>query len=247
MTAVITLEKLTKSYGNEPRDHRRRPRGRAGRDLRLPRSQRRGQDDDDPDDARPDPADQRPGARLRHRVDGRPGRDPPADRLHPRRVRALRPPDRQADPRVLRQPARRRRPGVPGVAGRAVRPRPEPSGSRTTARATSRRSGVDRRAPAPARAAGPRRADVRPRPARPADVLRDAARGGRRRRDRLPLVATSCPRSRRPATGSRSSATAGSSKLDTVDGLRDLAHHQVELRFAGPVPAATFEAIPGVS
>ena len=36
-------------------------------------------------------------------------------------------------------------------------------------------------------------------------------------------------------------------KLDTVDGLRDLAHHQVELRFAGPVPAAEFEALPGVS
>jgi ABC-2 type transport system ATP-binding protein len=36
-------------------------------------------------------------------------------------------------------------------------------------------------------------------------------------------------------------------KLDTVEGLRDLAHHQVELRFAGSVPAAAFEAIPGVS
>ena len=36
-------------------------------------------------------------------------------------------------------------------------------------------------------------------------------------------------------------------KLDTVDGLRDLAHHQVELRFAGAVPVAEFEALPGVS
>jgi ABC-2 type transport system ATP-binding protein len=36
-------------------------------------------------------------------------------------------------------------------------------------------------------------------------------------------------------------------KLDTVEGLRDLAHHQVELRFAGVVPTATFEALPGVS
>ncbi len=36
-------------------------------------------------------------------------------------------------------------------------------------------------------------------------------------------------------------------KVDTVEGLRDLAHHQVELRFAGPVPAAAFEALPGVS
>jgi ABC-2 type transport system ATP-binding protein len=36
-------------------------------------------------------------------------------------------------------------------------------------------------------------------------------------------------------------------KVDTVDGLRDLAHHQVELRFAGEVPAAEFGALPGVS
>ena len=36
-------------------------------------------------------------------------------------------------------------------------------------------------------------------------------------------------------------------KVDTVEGLRDMAHHQVELRFSGPVPTAAFEAIPGVS
>ena len=36
-------------------------------------------------------------------------------------------------------------------------------------------------------------------------------------------------------------------KTDTVEGLRDLAHHQVELRFAGPVPAAEFASLPGVS
>jgi ABC-2 type transport system ATP-binding protein len=36
-------------------------------------------------------------------------------------------------------------------------------------------------------------------------------------------------------------------KVGTVDGLRDLAHHQVELRFAGPVPSDTFAELPGVS
>ncbi len=36
-------------------------------------------------------------------------------------------------------------------------------------------------------------------------------------------------------------------KLGTVDSLRDLAHHQVELRFAGPVPSDTFAHLPGVS
>jgi ABC-2 type transport system ATP-binding protein len=36
-------------------------------------------------------------------------------------------------------------------------------------------------------------------------------------------------------------------KVDRVAALRDLAHHQVELRFAGAVPAAEFAALPGVS
>jgi ABC-2 type transport system ATP-binding protein len=36
-------------------------------------------------------------------------------------------------------------------------------------------------------------------------------------------------------------------KVGTVDALRDLAHHQVELRFAGEVPAAEFAGLPGVS
>jgi ABC-2 type transport system ATP-binding protein len=36
-------------------------------------------------------------------------------------------------------------------------------------------------------------------------------------------------------------------KTGTVEGLRDLAHHQVELRFAGPVPSDTFAELPGVS
>jgi ABC-2 type transport system ATP-binding protein len=36
-------------------------------------------------------------------------------------------------------------------------------------------------------------------------------------------------------------------KVGTVDDLRDLAHHQVELRFAGEVPVAAFQVLPGVS
>jgi len=36
-------------------------------------------------------------------------------------------------------------------------------------------------------------------------------------------------------------------KLGTVDGLRDLAHHQVELRFTGAVPTEAFINLPGVS
>ena len=36
-------------------------------------------------------------------------------------------------------------------------------------------------------------------------------------------------------------------RVDRVDALRDLAHHQVELRFAGDPPAEQFRALPGVS
>jgi ABC-2 type transport system ATP-binding protein len=36
-------------------------------------------------------------------------------------------------------------------------------------------------------------------------------------------------------------------KVDRVEALRDLAHHQVELRFSGAVPLAAFSALPGVS
>jgi ABC-2 type transport system ATP-binding protein len=36
-------------------------------------------------------------------------------------------------------------------------------------------------------------------------------------------------------------------KVDRVEALRDLAHHQVELRFAGEPPVAAFSGLPGVS
>jgi ABC-2 type transport system ATP-binding protein len=36
-------------------------------------------------------------------------------------------------------------------------------------------------------------------------------------------------------------------RLDTVEGVRAIAAHEVELRFAAPVPAAAFEAIDGVA
>jgi ABC-2 type transport system ATP-binding protein len=36
-------------------------------------------------------------------------------------------------------------------------------------------------------------------------------------------------------------------RVDRVDALRDMAHHQVELRFTAPAPKAEFEHLPGVS
>jgi ABC-2 type transport system ATP-binding protein len=34
-------------------------------------------------------------------------------------------------------------------------------------------------------------------------------------------------------------------RVDRVEALRDMAHHQVELRFAGPVPTGEFSDLPG--
>jgi ABC-2 type transport system ATP-binding protein len=36
-------------------------------------------------------------------------------------------------------------------------------------------------------------------------------------------------------------------KVGSIESLRDIAHHEVELRFAGDVPSAAFAALPGVS
>ena len=116
----------------------------------------------------------------------RSGGHPPSRRVHPRRVRALRPPHRRPDDPVLRQPARQRRPGVPGAPDRAPRHRPQPQvqGALEGQQAEDR---ARHRAPAPAGPADPRRADVRPRPPRPADLLRDRPRGEGRGPLRLPL------------------------------------------------------------
>ena len=103
MTAVIETERLTKAYGEHRGHHRARPRGRRGRDLRVPRAERRRQDDDDARPARPHPADLRPRRGVRHRDDRRSGRDPPTGRLPARRVRPVRPADRRPDDHVLRR------------------------------------------------------------------------------------------------------------------------------------------------
>ena len=117
-----------------------------------------------------------------------PGRDPSTGRLPARRIRPVRPPDRRPDHRVLRQPARRHRPGLRRAADRHARPRPEPALPRVQ-QGQQAEGRADRRAPAQAGPADPRRADSGPRPARPADVLRARPRGARGGPHGLPLVA----------------------------------------------------------
>ena len=186
MTAIIQTEQLTKSYGSH--------RGIVDVDLTVEQGEvfgflgpnGAGKTTTIRVAARPDPPDERAGDRLRHRDDGRPGRDPPADRVSARRIRPLRPADRRPDAGILRKPSRRRRPDVPGLADRALRPRPEPAlqGVLQGQQAEGR---PRRRAPAPAGPARPRRADGGPRSAGAADVLRGPARGRGRGPDGVPL------------------------------------------------------------
>ena len=103
------------------------------------------------------------------------------------------------------------------------------------------------RAPAPAGAADPRRADVRPRPARPADLLR--ASSARRAAEGRSVFLSSHILSEVERTCDRVAIIRDGVlvKVDRVEALRDLAHHQVELRFVDAVPAAAFAGLPGVS
>ena len=124
----------------------------------------------------------RAGPDLRHRDDRGPRRHPSPDRLPAGRVRPLRPAHRRPDDRVLREPARRCRPRLPGLDHRASRRRPvaEVQGVLQGQQAEDRPGD---RAPAPAGAADPGRADLRAGSARPADasttLLREARAEGR--------------------------------------------------------------------
>ena len=129
-------------------------------------------------------------------------------------------------------------PAYQAALDRAARHRPEPQ----VQGALQGQQAEDRprhRAPAPAGAADPRRAHVRPRPARPADVLRAGPRGPAEGRSVflsshiLSEVERTCDRVAIIRDGQLV-------KVDRTEALRDLAHHQVELRFTDTVPVAAF-------
>ena len=148
--AAIETRGLSKRYGRVGRGARaRRPvdRGRRGRDLRLPRAQRRRQEHDDPAAARLPPPDGRRGRRPRPRHRARLGRDPAARRLPAGRHRVLGRPDRRATARRARRALRAgRRSAAPSwPSGSSCRPRRSAARCATTRAACARSSASSRR------------------------------------------------------------------------------------------------------
>ncbi len=127
---ALVIDRLVKRFGPVRRARRDGLPGRAGPDLRLPRRERRGQDDDDPDRPRPAPAG-RGFDDLARDADGRPA--PPDLGLPARGARALPADDGPRPARLLRRAVRRRalatRPGrsTNGSSGCAS-PRPPGAG-----------------------------------------------------------------------------------------------------------------------
>ena len=163
---VISVRGLRKSYGELEAVRGHRPRGRSRRDLRLPRAERRGQDDDGRDPRGLPRAHRRRGHGARRRPGARADRDwrerigivlqesrhaPGADRAGvARALRRLLPraARRGRDDRARRAHGEGRRPGRPAVGRPAAAPRRGArarSATRSCCSSTSRRPASTRR------------------------------------------------------------------------------------------------------
>ena len=167
---------------------RPRPRGRARRGLRLPRPQRRGQVDDDAPAARPDQADRGLGDAARARQ--------PRQSLEIRRRVGFLPGDFALYPKLTGAAMLDYLAELRGGVDRRVRDelaeRFDAAARPPGARALDRQPPEARADPgvhARARAADPRRADRRARPAGAAELPRAARRGRGAGPDRVPLLA----------------------------------------------------------
>ena len=244
MTAIIQTERAHQDLRVPPRDHRRRPAGRRGRGLRLPRAQRGGQDDDHPHRPRPDPPDEWAGAGVRDRIErGSDQRSIAGSATSPASSRC-----------TTASPAARRstyfanlRGGVDQAYQASLIERFEIDPSRKFKELLEGQQAEDRpghRPAAPARAADPRRADLRPRPARAAELLRAACARRRRRVGRSSSPATSSRRSSGRATASRSSATGASSRSTAWRPCATWPTTRWSCGSPGPVPFEEFRACP---
>ena len=220
--------------------------GAGGIDLRLPRQERRRQDDDDQGPARHGAADQRRGARASARA----GRATPASRSAgaPRfvsdekdlydymTVGEMIPFTRPFYPQWRADLEQQYLPQVRA----AGRPRHQGPVARHAHQARAAAGAVPRR-----RAADPRRADLGPRSGDGRRRAAGARRPRRRRGDRrCSSRRTRSPKSIRSPITSRSSIAAGRCVAGALDDLR-AQYQRVQLVFEGDAPDVTFHA-PGV-
>ena len=127
VSCAIDVRGLTRRFGIVRRGQGPVVLREAGRDLRLPRRQRRRQVHDDPHAVRVVEANDRHGARRRHRRQPRSRRREAPHRLHVAEVLALRGADRRSEHPVLRRhlrTARRRFEATARVRARHGGPRP---------------------------------------------------------------------------------------------------------------------------
>ena len=179
-----THQALRRLHGGRPR----RPPGRGGRALRLPRPERRREVHDAPDALRHPRADRRDRTRARHRPPAGARAHQGRHRLHVAALLALRRPVGGREPRLLRDglrragaaPARAHRPDDP--AGRPGRPRGHAGGPAVGRLPPAAGAGLRPRPRAPAHV--PRRADGRRRPGVAPHVLGADPAPRRQRRHR---------------------------------------------------------------
>ena len=248
MTPVIETEGLTKSYGTSSRHHRHRPRRsrRARRSASSAptapaRRRRSGPCSTTSGRRRVGPAS---SASTRPSI---PSRSTARARLSAGRVRPVRQADRRPDDRILRQPARRGRSGLPGRARSSA-------STSTRARKFSEYSKGNKQKIGLV-VALQHRPDllILDEPTSGLDplvqqtfyeVIREAKAEGRTiflSSHILSEVEKTCDRVAIIRDGRLV-------KVDRVEALRDLAHHQVELALhAAPCRARAFDGLPGVS
>ena len=231
MTAVIQIEKLTKTYGSHRGIVDIRPPGRGGRGVWIPWAERSGQDHDHPDAARHI----RPTAGRALVFGIETTVDPVAHTAASDTCREFSLYDKLTAADVdyfanLRGGVDRLYSGTWSPARTSIRR----GGSASTPRATKQKSGCHRLA-APTTELllldEPTSGSIRS----SSSVLRGHPRGEGGGSNGIPLIAHPVPRSRRHAPRVAIIATVSTARLDRTESLRDLAHHQVELVFTDTV------------
>ena len=233
MTHPIEIRDLVKTFGNDAGAGRARPRGQSRGDPRLPRSQRRGQVHHDPGPARPAarPTPARSGCSAATRGTRRPSCTAGSPTCPARSTCGPTSPAARSSTCSAGCAAGSTYAVAPSCS--SVRARPDQEGAQLLQGQPAegrpgRRAGLRRRA------AGPRRADLRPGPDHGVGLPDVRRRVPRPRATRCCCPATSSPRSSGSATGSASSGRGVCVESGTLGELRHLTRTSITAELAAP-------------